>query len=61
MNVADEKITVDGKSFRITELIDIITKHNRMAAKGIRPFLQLHQELNIDRSTADKILTMKLK
>ncbi len=59
LGVADETITVDGHTFRIMELKDIIAKHNRMAAKGVRPFLTLRQELGVDQTTVDKILTMK--
>lgn len=54
--IADETLTVDGKTFRVTELRDIIAKHNRLAAKGVKPFLSLHEELGVSQDTVNKIL-----
>lgn len=58
--IADEKIKIDGHNIRIAELRDIIAKHNRMASKGIKPFLSLSQELGIDQATLAKILAIPI-
>lgn len=56
LGISDTTLTVDGHTFRITVLKDVIEKHKRLSKKGVQPFLRLHQELGVEPVTLNKII-----